>query len=383
MKQDRNIIRLPGPTPIPPSVQRVMMQPIIGHRGIEKTALIQSIKHKIKPVFGTDQNVLLLTSSGTSGLEAAVVNTASSGDEVLVIVTGVFGDRFAKICLEYELIVHRIDVEWGSSIEPELVKDVLVKNPQIKVVFSTFCETSTGVLNPVATISNIIHDFSEALFVVDGVSCVGGVETKMDEWKVDIFVTASHKAMMLPPGLCFLAISNRAWNIIKENKQPRFYLDLRKYKESLEFDSMPFTPGVSILFGLDQVLTLFQEESLNETYKRHQLMKNMLRAAVKALNMPLLTSDLDASPTVTAIRTNDFDSRALIKIVKGEFNMDIADGLQSLKGNIIRIGHMGYCFPMDILQTVGILELSLQRIGKKTPLGQGILAAEEIYMKSY
>lgn len=381
MLQDTNILRIPGPSPIPPSVQRAMNQQMIGHRGPETKALLQRIKPKLKPVFGTDQDVMMITGSGTSGLEAAVVNTAQAGDEVLVVVTGAFGDRFAKICEAYQMVVHRLDVTWGEAADPEQIKGFLQENQQIKVVFSTYCETSTGVLNPVQEISQVIHEHSDALVVVDGVSCVGGVETKMDAWGVDVFVTGSQKAMMLPAGLTFIAVSERAWKVIEANQQPRFYLNLVKYRNNLMDDSTPFTPGLSLLFGLEQALTMMEKEGLAEVYQRHDMMMKMTRAAFKALDIPLLTSDKVASPTVTAIQPDDFESEALRKQVKQEFELELAGGQQHQKGKIVRVGHMGYCSPADALQTISLIEMGLQQIGKKVTLGQGVAAAQAIYLQ--
>ncbi|WP_029270465.1 pyridoxal-phosphate-dependent aminotransferase family protein [Virgibacillus alimentarius] len=381
MLQDTNILRIPGPSPIPPSIQRAISQPMIGHRGIETKELLQRIKPKLSPVFGTEQDVLIITGSGTSGLEAAVVNTAQAGDDVLVIVTGAFGDRFAKICESYQLNVHRLDITWGDAVQPEIVKDYLKNNPQIKAVFSTYCETSTGVLNPIREISNVVHENSKALMVVDGVSCVGGVETKMDEWGVDVFVTGSQKAMMLPAGLTFIAVSERAWEVIEENQQPRFYLDLNKYRKSLNEASTPFTPGLSLLFGLEQALALMEKEGLAQVFQRHQIMMEMTRNAFKALDISLLTSDATASPTVTAIQPEDFDGEMLRKQVKQEFGLELAGGQQHLKGKIVRIGHMGYCSPADVIQTIGLMELGLRKLGKDVTLGQGVAAAQECYLK--
>ncbi|MDC3415048.1 pyridoxal-phosphate-dependent aminotransferase family protein [Terrihalobacillus insolitus] len=381
MLADHQLLRIPGPSPIPPSVQRAMVQPMIGHRGQEAKKLIQTIRPKLKPIFGTDQDVVVITGSGTAGLETAVVNTVKAGDEVLVIVTGSFGDRFAKICESYQIRVRRLDVEWGNALDPNQVKVLLEENPTIKAVFATFCETSTGVLNPIQALSEMVHQSSDALLVVDGVSCIGGVDTKMDEWGIDILVTGSQKAFMLPAGLTFVAASERAWNVIENNEQSRFYLDLKKYRDNLIKDSTPFTPALSLLFGLEQVLQLFEEEGLSNVFKRHQTMMEMTRAAANALKLPLLTSDVAASPTVTAIRPADFQAEDLRKVLKQEFALSVAGGQQHLKGKIFRIGHMGYCAPADILQIVAILEIALKRIGKNVPLGSGTAAAQEVYLK--
>ncbi|RYG71993.1 alanine--glyoxylate aminotransferase family protein [Lentibacillus lipolyticus] len=381
MLPDQTLLRIPGPTPIPPSVQQAMNEPMIGHRNQETKDLLQTIKPKLKPVFGTEQEVLILAGSGTAGLEAAVVNAVRPGDEALVIVTGAFGDRFVKICDEYGISVHRYDVQWGEAISPETIAAYLANHPDIKAVFATYCETSTGVLNPVQELARVVHQNTDALFIVDGVSCVGGVQTEMDAWGIDILVTGSQKAMMLPPGLTFTAVSERAWQVIEKNERPSFYLDFKRYRDSLANNSTPFTPAISLLFGLKQVLTLLEKEGLNQVYRRHQLMKDMTRNAFRALNIPLLTADEAASPTVTAIKPDDFDPEALRNVLKEEFGLSIAGGQQHLKGKVFRIGHMGYCSPADIVQTISIIETALHNIGKSIELGKGTRAAQEILLK--
>ena len=381
MLNESSILRIPGPSPIPPSVQRAMTQPMIGHRGAETSEMIRRIKPELKKVFGTKQDVMIITGSGTSGLETAAVNVAAEGDEVLVLVSGSFGDRFAKICEEYKMKTHRIEVEWGEEIVVEDVANFLKENKQIKAVFMTHCETSTGILNPIAELSKTVQENSDALVIVDGVSCVGGVEAEMDAWGVDIFVTGSQKAMMLPAGLAFIAVSDKAWEVIEANKQSRFYLDLRRYRDNLDKDTTPFTPALSLIFGLEQSLKLMHEEGLENVYARHTLMKNMTRAAIKALNIPLLTEDNVASATVTAVKPDNFDPEALRKSVKTNFNLSLAGGQAHLKGKIFRIGHMGYCTPGDVLQYLGIIELGLRDIGVDIELGAGVKAAQEVYLK--
>lgn len=374
------LLRIPGPTPIPPRVQRAMNSPMIGHRGDEAKQLLQDIRPTLKKVFGTTEDVAIITGSGTAGLEAAVVNCLTSSDEVLVIVAGAFGERFANICETYHLHVHRLNVEWGRAVHPADVQMKLEKYPNIKAVFLTYCETSTSVLHPVEEISDIVHQHSNALLIVDGVSAVAGVETKMDEWGVDVFVSGSQKAFMLPPGLTFIALSKRAQRVIEMNKQPRFYLDLVRHHRRLNNDSTPFTPGLSLLMGLREVLNILMEEGLENVYARHLLMKQMVRGALKALNIPLLVSDQDASPTVTAFEAKDFDGEALRRIVKDEFGLILAGGQKHLQGKIVRLGHMGYCMPAHILQMVSLLEIGLQKVGKDISLGQGVQAAQHIYI---
>lgn len=380
MLTDQQILRIPGPSPIPPSVNRAMSQPMIGHRGQSTSDMMAAIRPKLKKVFGTKQEVMIVTGSGTAGLEMAVVNTVAPGEEVAVIVTGAFGDRFVKICKSYGLKTHVLDVDWGKAVNPQNVIEFLKDKPLVTAVFSTFCETSTGVLNPIKELTAAIKEVSEALVIVDGVSCVAGTATEMDEWGVDVVVTGSQKAFMLPAGLAFIAASERAWNKIKENPQPRFYLDLAKYRDNLLKDTTPFTPALSILFGLQQVLELLEEEGLENVYARHTLMMNMTRAAFKALGVPLLTTDEDASPTVTAVKPEDFDPERFRKVMKADFNLELAGGQQELAKKIFRIGHMGYCSPADMLQAIAAMEIGLVKAGKSIELGQGVRAAQQIYL---
>lgn len=379
-QQDVNLLRIPGPTPVPPSVERAISKPMIGHRGPEAKELIQSIKPRLKKVFGTEEDILMIAGSGTAGLETAAVNVADSGDEVLVLVSGSFGERFAQICESLDLTTHRLDYEWGSPVNAEDVGEFLQNNQNIKAVFMTQSETSTGIQNPIAEVSEVVHENSDALVVVDGVSCVGGVVTEMDEWGVDVLVTGSQKAMMLPPGLTFIGVSERAWEVIDANESRRFYFDLRKYRDNLAKDTTPFTPAVSLLFGLDEALNLLEAEGLENVYDRHLLMMEMTRAAMRALDLPLLTEDAYAAPTVTAVKPENFEADELRSVLKEQFNLSLAGGQQQLSGKIFRIGHMGYCSPADVLQIISLIEIGLRELGIEVELGKGVQAAQEVYV---
>ncbi|WP_084243991.1 pyridoxal-phosphate-dependent aminotransferase family protein [Planomicrobium okeanokoites] len=381
MLTDQQILRIPGPSPIPPSVSRAMAQPMIGHRGQSTSDMLSFIRPKLKRVFGTEQEVLILTASGTAGLEAAVVNAVAQHDEVLVIVSGAFGERFADICKTYDIQTHLIETEWGKAATVSDITESFEAHPNIKAVFMTYCETSTGVLNPVKELAAEIRRRSEALIIVDGVSCIGGVETKMDEWGLDIVVSGSQKAFMLPAGLAFIAVSDRAWNKVERNPQPRFYLDLKKHRDNLIKDTTPFTPALSLLFGLQKALELMEEEGLVNVYARHDRLMKMTRSAFKDLGVPLLTEDKDASPTVTAVKPADFDAEVLRKVLKGEFAMEVAGGQKILANKIFRIGHMGYCSPADMLQAIAAIEIAIAKAGGEIQLGSGVRAAQQEYLK--
>ncbi|MFC7061101.1 pyridoxal-phosphate-dependent aminotransferase family protein [Halobacillus seohaensis] len=382
MNREWELLHTPGPTPIPPSVERAMIQPMIGHRGQKCKELLENIAPRLKPIFGTSGDVLVLSSSGTSALEAAVVNTTSPGDEVVVVVAGAFGDRFAKICETYELKIHRIDVEWGSAVEVAAVEEQIQAHPNVKAVFVTHCETSTGAMHPVEQIAQKVHQDSEALVIVDGVSSIGGTPIDMDGAGIDLLVSGSQKAMMLPAGLAFVAVSDQAWSIINDNPRPRFYLDLRSFKKSLDAGQTPFTPALSLLFGLQEVLDLIEGEGLEQVHERHRVMREMTRAACRGLNLPLFVSDEAASPTVTSIRPQTFEAESFRKVANQEFGLMTAGGQKHLKGEIFRIGHMGYSRPANVLQYVSILEIVLRRLGHEFEPGSGTAAAQDAYLQA-
>ncbi|ARI75548.1 pyridoxal-phosphate-dependent aminotransferase family protein [Halobacillus mangrovi] len=380
MKREWDLLHTPGPTPIPPSVERAMNQPMIGHRGQKCKELLKDIAPRLKPVFGTSGEVLVLTGSGTSALEAAVVNTTQPGDEVIVVVAGAFGDRFAQICETYELNVHRIDVEWGKAVTVEQVESVLQSAEEPKAVFLTHCETSTGVMHPVEKVAERVKQLSDSLVIVDGVSSIGGAKIDMDRSGIDLVVSGSQKAMMLPPGLAFVAVGDQAWEAINQNERPRFYLDLKTYNKRLSEGQTPFTPALSLLFGLDEVLRLMEEEGLEQVFERHQTMKAMTRAAAEAMNLPLLVSEEDASSTVTSIKPTTFDAEELRKTANEEFGLILAGGQKHMKGEIFRIGHMGYSRPADVLRYISILEVILKRLGHPFESGKGSAAVQEAYL---
>ncbi|MET3575622.1 alanine--glyoxylate aminotransferase family protein [Bhargavaea ullalensis] len=380
MLQDQQYLRIPGPTPIPPSVERAMTKPMVGHRAAVTDDLQAKIRPRLRKVFGTDQDVLIVAGSGTSGLEAAAINTVRRGEEAIVIISGSFGARFEKICHAHGILVHRYETVWGEAFDPEHVRGMLKEHPDVKAVIATYCETSTGVVNPVAELAKVVREESDALVIADGVSIIGGVEAKMDEWGLDVLVTGSQKAMMLPPGLMFAAVSERAWKQIEANPERGFYLDLVQYRDSIRHNTTPFTPAISLLYGLDRALELIEKEGIAEVAARHELMRDMVRVAFKAHGVPLLTTDKAASPTVTAVKP-DFDAEQFRSLISSEFGLSVASGQGELKGKIFRVGHMGYCSPADVLQMIALFELGMIRSGKQIEPGKGTAAAQQVYLQ--
>lgn len=382
MNMYENILRHPGPTPIPKKVQLAMNQDIFSHRSQEFVELYRETIELVKPVFGTTQDILLLPSGGTAALEAAAVNTVSAGEEVVVITVGAFGDYFVSICEQYGFHVHKLEKEWGQACTAEELRAFLQPLQSIKAVFVTYNETSTGILNPVAELAQVIREETDALVIVDGVSCIGGAPAEMDAWGIDILVTGSQKAMMLPPGLSLVSVSERAWDVIEENQTPAYYLNLQSYRSWAEKGMTPNTPAITLIYGLHEVCKLIEQEGgFTQTVARHDLMKNMVRNAMKALHIELLTEDQYASPTITAIKTpQGIDLSEFLLHLKQHYHLDFAGGLGHLQGKIFRFGHMGYCFPSDILQAVSLLEAALQDFSYDFEPGAGVLAAQEVYL---
>ncbi|MFE8696414.1 pyridoxal-phosphate-dependent aminotransferase family protein [Cytobacillus sp. FJAT-53684] len=376
-----NILRHPGPTPIPQKVQLAMAHDIYSHRSGEFVELYRETTKRLKPLFGTKQDILLLPSGGTAALEAAAINTVSSGEDVVVITVGAFGDYFVGICEKYGFNVHKLAIEWGEACTEEALVEFLKPLNSIKAVFATYNETSTGIINPIEKLAKVVRTQTDALFIVDGVSCVGGAPAEMDEWGIDILVTGSQKAMMLPPGLSFVSVSERAWKAIENNKTPSYYLNLSSYRNWAEKGMTPNTPAITLIYGLAAVLDLIEEEGYEQTIARHALMKDMVRAAMRSLGIGLLTSDEYASPTITTILTPEgLDLGDYLGHLKNEYHLDFAGGLGHLQGKVFRFGHMGYCFPSDILEAVSLMEAGLQDFNYSFESGAGIKAAQDVFL---
>jgi aspartate aminotransferase-like enzyme len=353
---------------------------MIGHRSGDFAVLYQRLEEKIKKVFQTENEVFIFTHSGTGGLEVAIANTISPGDEVLSLITGNFGERFANIAKAYGAKVEEVNFGWGKDVDLNIVADKLAQK-EYKVVLATQNETSTGVLNDITGIGALTAK-TPALLLVDGVSGVGGIEVKTDAWQIDMLITSSQKAFMLPPGLAMVSVSPKAWEVVNQNKAPRFYFSLPEAKKSLAKWNSAFTPNVSLFMGLEAALDMMLAEGLPEVYARHIRLAQATRAAVRALGLDLLTDDHCASPTVTAIfGPAGIEVEELRKVLRQEFGVTFAGGQGILKGKIFRIAHMGFVDKMDVIIAVGALEMALARLGCPLTLGAGIKAAQEIFLK--
>jgi len=370
---------IPGPTPLPPEVTAAMSMPIIGHRSDDFANFYSIVVGKVKEVFQTKNDLFVLTNSGTGAMETAVANVLNPGDRVLALITGNFGERFANIAKAYGADVDEVNFEWGKEVDLDVVKAKLGSG-SYKAVLATQNETSTGVTNDIAGISALVSG-ADALLIVDGISGMGGIELKTDEWKVDIVVTASQKAFMLPPGLSMISVSDKAWKIIDQNSSPRFYFSLPAAKKNIAKWNTPYTPNVSLIFGLNAALDMMLEEGMENVFKRHLLLARAARAAIKALGLKLLAEDRCASPTVTAaFAPEGYDGDSLRKILRKQYGIVFAGGQGDLKGKIFRIAHMGYADKMDIIIAIGGLEMALRQIGCNIEPGAGLRAAEKIFL---
>ncbi|MBZ4644185.1 MAG: aminotransferase class [Deferribacteraceae bacterium] len=372
----------PGPTMVPEKVLLDMAMPVIHHRTSEFSNIFGEVREKLKPLFGTKEDVLILASSGTAAMEAALVNTLNKGDKVLIVNAGKFGLRWKEIALAYELEPITIDLEWGRSVTPEQVETKLIEHPDIKAVFMQASETSTTVYHPVEQIAKITSLREDTLLIVDGITSVGVVETKMDEWGVDVFVSGSQKAFMLPPGLSFITMSKKAWKKTELSKLPKYYLNLQKELKSQQKNTTAWTPAVNLIIGLNTALDLMLKEGLEKVYKRHETCAEATRAAVKALGFELLAKDLPSNAATGIILPEGFDGGKFVKYMREEVGVTFAGGQDHLKGKILRISHLGYHDIFDTIIAVSALELGLKKFGLYIEIGKGVKAAQEIIMKS-
>lgn len=374
-------LRIPGPTPVPPAVQRAAGKSMINHRSPDFRRIALGVQDGLRHVFQTEHDVVVLTGSGTAAMEAAVANLISPGTRALVLVGGKFGERWLELVQAYRGEAVVLEYPYGQGAEPDQVAQMLAEHPDVEVVFATQNESSTAVLNDIEGIAKKVRD-TDALLVVDAISGLGGAPLPMDAWGVDVVVAGSQKCLMLPPGLSFLAANERAWQRMERTTSPRYYLDLRAYRKTGAKGETPYTPNVSLFFALEEALALIQAEGLEKGFERHRLMRDMVRAGVKALGLPLFVDERWASPTLTAISgVPGLDVEAFRKVVNSDFCVILSGGQGEMKGQIFRIGHMGYATPLDMLTALSAVELGLHRMGVDAPLGAGVRAAEEVLLQ--
>jgi aspartate aminotransferase-like enzyme len=377
---DKLMLMIPGPTPVPEKALTAMGRHPIGHRSGEFSELVAEVLADLKWLHQTQNDVLVVTASGTGAMEAGIINVLSSGDRVLVGSNGKFGDRWAKVAKAYHLDVQTITADWGQPLDPEAFRQALEAdtNKEIKAVILTHSETSSGVLNDLETINRHVKAHGEALIIVDAVTSLGACSVPIDDWGLDVVASGSQKGYMIPPGLGFVCMSDRAWKAYETSNLPRFYFDLGPYRKNAAKNTTPFTPPVNLFFALQASLRMMRAEGLDSIFARHDRLKRAAREAVKAMGLPLLGADDCASPAVTAVAPSSVEAEQVRSVMKKQFDIALAGGQDHLKGKIFRIGHLGFVSDRDLLCAIGSLEATLESLKAGNEPGAGITAAAKI-----
>jgi len=368
----------PGPTMLPQDIMLKMAEPIIHHREAEYKRIYQEVREGLKYLFQTKNEVLVFTSSGTGAMEGAVCNLLSSGDRALVVRGGKFGERWGEICQIYGVEVKPIDVEWGEAVDPELIAQCLKEDPSIRAVFTQATETSTGVMHPIREIAEITSTYEETAIVVDAITGIGVFDIPMDAWNLDVVVSGSQKALMLPPGLSFVALSEKAWRLVDHSNLPKYYFNFKEGLKSAQKNQNTFTPAITLVIGLSESLRKIRKEGLESLFARHDLLARATREAVKALGLELYAAE-SPSNALTAVKIPEEIGAAEIKDrFFEEFGITVAGGQDRAKGKIIRIAHLGYYGRLDMVMVISALEMLLKEMGYKFELGAGVRAAEQV-----
>jgi aspartate aminotransferase-like enzyme len=382
--ENKQMLMIPGPTPVPESVLLAMAKHPIGHRSGDFSKVIAELTENLKWLHQTSGDVLMLTASGTGAMEAGIINFLSPGDRVLVGDNGKFGERWGKVAKAFGLNVEIIKAEWGKPLDPAVFQAKLEedKDKAIKAVIVTHSETSTGVLNDLEAINKAVKAHGEALIIVDAVTSLGAVNIPIDQWGLDVVGSGSQKGYMLPPGMGFVSVSAKAWKAYETAKIPRFYLDLGKYKKATDEDSSPFTPPVNLMYGLQASLQMMKREGLEAIFARHQRLTTATRAGMKALGLPLFAPDYAASTAITAVAPVGVDAEKIRSTLRKKFDIALAGGQDHLSGKIFRIGHLGFASERDVLTVIAAIEATLIELGYDgVTAGAGVAAAAGVLAK--
>jgi aspartate aminotransferase-like enzyme len=372
----------PGPVAVPERVRRAMAGTLLHHRSPDFIPVMDEARKSLRKVFQTEHEVLILATSGTGAMEAAVANLTSPGDTVIVVRGGKFGERWAELCEAYGVTPVCIDVEWGQAVEPAKVKAAFAANPRAKLLLVQASETSTGVYHPIEELAKIAQESPERMIVVDGISGVGVHDLPMDRWGIDVMVSGSQKSWNLPPGLAFVALSPKAQAQVKSGKQSRYYLDLRQELKAQSDNSTAWTPAVSLIAGLCESLRMILDEGLPAVLARHALLAKMTRHAMNAIGLELYAPTAP-SFACTAIKVPaGVDGKKLIKHLQNRYGITVADGQSQAAGKIFRVGHMGDVDALDTITAIAAIEMALADLGHSVPLGKGVQEAMEIFRTS-
>lgn len=373
----------PGPTPVPETVLLEMAQPMLHHRTPQFSAIFAEAAEDAKYLFQTKQDVLILASTGTGGMEGCITNLFSPGDKVLVVNGGKFGERWGKISETYGLNVIEIKVEWGHAVDPKVVEEHLKKDKDIRGILVQASETSTTAAHPIEALSRLTRDRDDLLLVVDAITGLGVFNLPMDEWGIDALVTGSQKALELPPGLALVGLSEKAWKFNERSTCPRFYFDFKKERKNLANKTSAYTPAVSLVIGLRAVLKDLREEGLEGVFSRHNRLARATRAATQAMGLKMVAPDSPADSATGVFVPEGIDGGKLVKIIRDEFGVTLAGGQDQWKGKVLRIAHLGYVDSFDVVIAISALEMALKKMGAKVEFGRGVAAAQEVLMEGY
>jgi aspartate aminotransferase-like enzyme len=371
-------LRIPGPTPLPERVVRAMSRPMIDHRGPEFARLLDEVTQGARRVFGTEGDVLLLSCSGTGGLEAAIANVVSPGDRVVAAMCGNFGERFAEIAAAYGADLVRLEAEWGQPVEPDDLREVLAANPEAEVVLLTHNETSTGLTNPLRELARVAREAGR-LVLVDGVSSVSSIPVETDAWGLDVVVSSSQKGWMAPPGIAFVAVGPRAWERQARSRGNRFYFDWKQARDFAAKGATPWTPAVSVLYAVAEGIAMLEEEGLEQVFARHRRLADATAAGLQGLGFQLFAAEGYRSATVTAaVPPPGVDVAALRRLLLERHGVVVAGGQGKMTGRMIRVGHLGAVSEGDLVQVLWAIEQVLEELDVAPFEGRGVQAATEV-----
>ena len=371
----------PGPTEVPPYVLQALGAPITHHRSPVFSEYFMEVSENLKYVVQTDRDVYIILASATGAMEASVSNLLSPGDTAICVRGGKFGERWTEICEAFGVNAINIDVEWGYPVDPGQIETTLKEHPETKAVYTTLCETSTGVLTDAKAIAEIVGT-TDAVMVIDATSSLGATPLLTDEWGIDVVVGGGHKALTIPPGLAFITLSEKAWKLTETSKCPRYYTDLAKYKKNLSDKTTPYTPGVNLVMGLRESLQAFRAEGYARVMRRHEILGEAMRAGVNAIGLEIFPKV--PFNGLTAIKAPEGVSGGdIVKVLRTKFGITIAGGQAQLKGKIFRFAHMGYADRMDVPFMLAATEMVLSDLHHPVAPGKGVGAAIEILNREW
>ncbi len=377
----KRYIMAPGPVAVDPHVLSVMSEPLIHHRSPQFSKILTEVRKDLKFLYQTNNECLILTSSGTGGMEACVSNLLSPGDKAICVVAGKFGERWSELCQSFGVKNIDINIEWGQAVKPEQVEDALKAHPDAKAVFVQAHETSTGVQHPIKEIGEIVKKRENTVLVVDAISAMGVYDIKTDEWGLDVVVTGSQKSLSLPPGLSIVSVSDKAWEFVKRAKSPKYYFNFLKEKKAVERETTAYTPAVSLIIGLREVLKQFREMGLKRLFDHHKRLSEATKKAVSAMGLNQFPKV--PSHAITVIEApQGINGQDVVKILREDYGITIAGGQAQLKGKIFRISHYGHLCQWDMIIAIAAIEQALNRLGYQVEYGKGVSAAQKYFAQN-